>query len=200
MTDLKLNRFSKRPERFLLEEYSSCEVPAGCGGIVLRWMRPGEPVFVALTHFSPAPAKLFLDGEPLSTQSFRLAVGAHVLAVELESVPPKGGLFIASMTIRHRRLVAAPLVTAADGTWRFQTTPPGEGWRRPDFDDAGWPALERDDFPKTEKPFGSYLLDSLAKSGAVGLAPPAAARKGRWFANPGCWIRRGFRVDDRGIS
>src|SRR3990172_1092423 len=160
MSGLKLNRFSKRPDRFLLEEYSSCEVPAGCGGIVLRWTRPGEPVYVELRHFAEVPAKLFLDGETLATQSGRLAVGSHVLAIELASVPPSGGLFIASMKVRNSRIDTAPVLTAADGTWRFQTNQPAEGWAQPDFDDGGWPSMELDDVPKTGKTYDEYVIDS----------------------------------------
>jgi hypothetical protein len=37
--DLRLNslsRYTKRSPEYVLEEHSHCEVPAGCGGVVLR--------------------------------------------------------------------------------------------------------------------------------------------------------------------
>ena len=45
--DLRLNeleRFRKTSSRLALEAHSHCEVPAGCGGVVLRWTRPGAPL------------------------------------------------------------------------------------------------------------------------------------------------------------
>ena len=32
-----LSRYRGRPPRLVLEEHNHCEVPAGCGGVVLRW-------------------------------------------------------------------------------------------------------------------------------------------------------------------
>jgi hypothetical protein len=35
-----LDRFRKHPGQLVLEEHGHCEVPAGCGGVVLRWRNP----------------------------------------------------------------------------------------------------------------------------------------------------------------
>jgi len=51
--DLRLNsldRFRKSKSGLTLEVYSSCEVPAGCGGAVLRWRRPGAPIMVCVRN------------------------------------------------------------------------------------------------------------------------------------------------------
>jgi hypothetical protein len=37
-----LDRFRKQPGRLVLEEHSHCQVPAGCGGGVLRRRNPQE--------------------------------------------------------------------------------------------------------------------------------------------------------------
>jgi hypothetical protein len=41
--DVRLNSldaFTKKSPRFILEEHGGGEVPAGCGGVVLRWINP----------------------------------------------------------------------------------------------------------------------------------------------------------------
>ena len=52
--DLRLNelqRYRKTSSRLALEVHSHCEVPAGCGGVVLRWRRPGAPVGISLLSY-----------------------------------------------------------------------------------------------------------------------------------------------------
>ncbi len=49
--ELRLNsidRYVKRSPHFVLEEHGHCEVPAGCGGVVLRWLNPATTVPVRL--------------------------------------------------------------------------------------------------------------------------------------------------------
>ena len=50
--ELKLNsisRSSKQSPRLVLEEHGHCEVPAGCGGVVLRWRGHDDPIPVKLS-------------------------------------------------------------------------------------------------------------------------------------------------------
>ncbi len=45
--ELKLNtigRFVKRSPCLALEQHNHCEVPAGCGGVVLRWFNPSRGI------------------------------------------------------------------------------------------------------------------------------------------------------------
>ena len=70
--ELRLNtveRFSKHSTRLVLEEHGHCEVPAGCGGVVLQWRDPqaGLPVIVGLIG-SVGRGEVFVDGEALSQQ------------------------------------------------------------------------------------------------------------------------------------
>ncbi len=48
-----LDRYTKLSPRFVLEEYSHCEVPAGCGGIVLRWRNPEVGIPIEFWHYTP---------------------------------------------------------------------------------------------------------------------------------------------------
>ena len=57
--DLKLNRMGKKG--LVLEEYSHCEVPAGCGGVVIRWARSDAPAEVRFVIPGP-DARIYVDG------------------------------------------------------------------------------------------------------------------------------------------
>ena len=64
--ELRLNsiRFDKQSPRLTLEEHSHCEVPAGCGGVVLRWrQRTTIPLEIWLHVVGEFQA--FLDGKSL---------------------------------------------------------------------------------------------------------------------------------------
>ena len=50
-----VDRFRKKSERLVLEEHGHCEVPAGCGGVVLRWRT--EPEAAALAFAETYEAK-----------------------------------------------------------------------------------------------------------------------------------------------
>jgi hypothetical protein len=63
--DLSLNsidRYRKRSNRLILEEHRSCELPAGCGGVVLRWGRVGIP----LKFESPGWTEFVTEGATLA--------------------------------------------------------------------------------------------------------------------------------------
>jgi hypothetical protein len=59
--DLRLNelqRYRKTSGRLALKVHSHCEVPAGCGGVVLRWRRPGAPIGIALFSYVSGSVEL----------------------------------------------------------------------------------------------------------------------------------------------
>lgn len=88
--DLKLNslnRFAKKSPRLALEEYSHCEVPAGCGGVVMRWTDPAEGIPAILRVVVRGTVTAFLDGEPLATGRATLSWGDHLLAIAVERGP-----------------------------------------------------------------------------------------------------------------
>lgn len=169
--DLKLNslnRFAKKSTRLALQEYSHCEVPAGCGGVVLRWTDPAEGLAAIVRAMLAGRYTGFLDGAQLDTARAVIPYGEHVLALGLERDPPAaparpGGilgaiagaltgarvgsdvLFAACIApdVDRQDAVAIPgASTVADGTWRaIAADVPPEGWRDAGFDDSAWPAL-----------------------------------------------------------
>ncbi|MCA9573543.1 MAG: hypothetical protein KC656_37160, partial [Myxococcales bacterium] len=80
-----LNRFRKHSPRLLLEEYSHCEVPAGCGGVVLRWIDPQTALPMLARTVAPEgrDPELFVDGRALSSARFDLSPGPHALAIDM---------------------------------------------------------------------------------------------------------------------
>jgi hypothetical protein len=87
--DLRLNtidRFRKRSLKLVLEEHGHCEVPAGCGGVVLRWTDPAGGIPVRLWLFAGEGSVLRIDGEPTTSSRPVLGYGMHALTLEVE--PP----------------------------------------------------------------------------------------------------------------
>ena len=93
-----VERFRKQPGRLVLEEHSHCEVPAGCGGVVLRWRNPNSPLPVTVSLYTPVRAACFIDGNPLQTGKAYLTPGPHALAVAVEGVDLSAGLIMFAAT------------------------------------------------------------------------------------------------------
>src|SRR5215212_3654195 len=89
-----LSRFRKQPGKLVLEEHSHCEVPAGCGGVVLRWRNPQATIPLTLYLYTPRPSASFLDGAELNVARVTIAPGDHVIAVVLEAIDLSGGLLM----------------------------------------------------------------------------------------------------------
>src|SRR5438067_610618 len=68
-----LDRYRKRSARLVLEEHGSSVVPAGCGGVVLRWRNPQQTVPLVVYLYSPGQAQLFLDGALVESTGVDLA-------------------------------------------------------------------------------------------------------------------------------
>lgn len=133
--DLRLNSlegFSKKSPRFILEEHGGCEVPAGCGGVVLRWVDPDAGLPVLLDFFHRTPATLFIDGVSITTSQVLVAPGRHVLSVEFAAPPDDTE---ALLILAGRLKITAPnhgdqvvVRSVGDGSWRFAAGPTPAGW------------------------------------------------------------------------
>ncbi|HYT91444.1 MAG TPA: hypothetical protein VEL76_22210 [Gemmataceae bacterium] len=216
-----LDRFRKQPGRLVLEEHSHCEVPAGCGGVVLRWRNPLAGVPVTIHLYSPVKAVCLLDGEELQTGRIDLVPGRHVAAVFLEKVDLSGNLLM--FGAKHdpkelQRVVPAEIqepplkvVSAADGSWKFSLDRPPDEWTNLTFDDGDWPTLVKTATPKLQwGDFGSSACDDCTEQGAecLRLPQPADTSRVSWWRKllgdrpgkqvtlgPGdIWIRKVFDV------
>jgi hypothetical protein len=150
--DLRLNtihRFAKHSPSLVLQEYSHCEVPAGCGGVVLRWLDPHSGVPAVVQVASLGSSASWLDGEPLSSSHVTLAMGRHVIAVHLTEVGRLRGVtapmlpapFSVGVVSDATGVSRDLLRDATDVHWRWSSATPEERWVDVDFDDRQWPAL-----------------------------------------------------------
>jgi hypothetical protein len=179
-----LDRFRKRSPRLLLEEHSGCEVPAGCGGVVMRWRNPLEARPIRVLLYTPAMSVVWIDGASLSVGRLDLRPGRHVLAVEISEVARAAGLLMA--VLRHDPAERAPkdtppfvvepplnILSADDGSWRFTLEQPAEGWQALDFDDSGWDALVGRPIPAVAwNELNGYQWQTCNKEKAAGLGVP----------------------------
>src|SRR5262245_31746736 len=127
--DLRLNslgRFRKSTSRLTLEAYSSCEVPAGCGGVVLRWRRSGAPILVSFfAHGDGKVIGCFLDGEPLHQQRTLVQQGTHVLSFVADE-PGSEGIILLRMTLSPtlKTFKRPRFVSGVDGSCRATMSAP----------------------------------------------------------------------------
>ena len=186
--ELKLNsidRYVKESPNFVLEEHGHCEVPAGCGGVVLRWRDPMAPVPVKLQLWLSVDSHgTYVDGSAPSSSRPSIRPGSHVLmiAATLESRQPVQLLF---------RAVADPdspttiLTSEPYFDWRCTDAEPVRAaWEQADFDASEWNPMT--DTVLSDQPKEAYLVRRLLDAGAVALTTPP-------LAGP-IWIRTTFDV------
>jgi hypothetical protein len=208
--DLRLNelqRFRKASSRLALEAHTHCEVPAGCGGVVLRWTRPGAPVGISFSKYFARPVDdLCLDGKKLSEQRHEVLPGTHVVSFTIDA-PGQEGFVLMTLRLNPDIATAQRTKTAskADGSWRAtQTEPrPGDAWRLPDFDDSAYAPLVEREVPAPEG--NQKMLWEWAREEATGLGldevlGPAFSWNPFGHRTPQrAWVRWRFTVDSGGF-
>jgi hypothetical protein len=194
--DLELNRLRKRGHGLVLEEHSSCEVPAGCGGVVLRWARPDSPCDVDLRHFGPKELRVWIDGAELKRERVVLSPGAHALCFEYHpSVVSQ--VLVATLKLPHRKVSRLKLHTSADGTWRCSWEEPSADWTSRDFDDSGWEAMvARDALAPTDRT-EKWRMEWLTGEGATPIGPSSPPRGA---PSRTLRVRRRFELTAEGLS
>jgi hypothetical protein len=138
--DLRINtlhRFAKHSPKLVLHEYSHCEVPAGCGGVVLRWIDPREGLPASFRVEAPAArGLLWLDGKLLTSSHGLLVPGHRAFALHMKRREPRAQPFWITIEFEP-----GPAVPVADAV--CSPTAPSEGWTVPSFDDRGWQPAPR---------------------------------------------------------
>jgi hypothetical protein len=211
--DLKLNslsRYSKMSPQFILEEHGHCEVPAGCGGVVLRWFNPkqGRPIQFWLE--TNGDASVFLDGTSPNSGRPLVSYGNHVLSLDVVNPDRDHGvmMFVGEGNVKSPRYgsetsdSAPRILSSGDGTWRCSTRKPeSNAWMLPGFDDSGWTAMTECEFTKVKNPnVSKYRIEQMTKMGAKGLTVPWSRAWWRFWPGrptppPNCvWIRKTFRL------
>ncbi len=195
--DLKLNsldRYRKQSPRLILEEHSHCEVPAGCGGVVLRWNNPDRALPVRFRWLKPKGSELWIDGAVPDSSCPLLARGNHVLAMKIKATRGQA-LFILTAAydesdfgrqVSRKLGLTWNMASQADGTWRASAAAPaGDLWKDDPFDDSMWrPLVELPWVPDPKQ--GDWELKQMRAKGAVGLGLPDAGGM--------VWVRKRFRI------
>jgi hypothetical protein len=194
-----LDRFRKHPGKLILEAHGSCEVPAGCGGVVLRWRNPHALVPFTVYPYTPLPTTCFLDGEPMQASHFDLVPGPHVLAFLLKDVVLADGLLMFACVHDPKRYgprgpeeVSEPplkVLTQSDGSWKYTLAEAPEGWVGLSFDDRGWGALVQAPTPNlTMQDRGRYACERCKDQGGAFLRLPERPLTGT------AYVRKVFEV------
>jgi hypothetical protein len=196
-----LDRFRKQSGRLVLEEHGHCEIPAGCGGVVLRWRNPHIALPFVIHLYTRAAGRCFLDGEEVRLGRRDIAIGRHILALAIEDVELSTGLllFAASHDPKdygRRKSSGAgegPLnvLSAADGTWKCTLAEPPPEWTSLAFDDRDWLAMSKAPTPKLDRgEEGAYAIDCCARLDAACLDLPRGDHPTRGRV----WVRKVFEV------
>lgn len=172
-----VSRYAKRSPRYTLEVHSHCEVPAGCGGFVLRWLDPQAGLPVTLWVYTAGKAEFFLDGRKPASGRPLVQDGEHIIAISaIVSDPSRAFLLFAASAESRPGHPVCQVLSAADGSWKYSLSSPdgGEAWTQLDFKDTEWqPMIEK---PSAVPGEARYRYDEIAARGAqpLGIATPAS--------------------------
>lgn len=190
-----LSRFSKQSGLLHLEEHGHCEVPAGCGGVVLRWYNPATSIPLLLRLFCAGKASVFIDGTVPTSARPLVVPGRRILTIEVSEASHEQALIMFAAVYDRRASQKLPeearcaVLSAADGSWFFTVTPPRDDtWRVSDADMIGWePMIELPiDVPDRKQAWQRwYSFEQLTKVGARALGIPTAnaPQAVEWFRN-----------------
>ena len=180
--DLRLNsidRYVKSSPRFVLEEHNGCEVPAGCGGVVLRWRdaKTEVPVRMSVATIGATEVDVRIDGERVTSSRPLLTPGPHELTIDLVAANNATAQFLfyarlAPDTSFHTPEDAVPLlITSVGPPWEWtELLDPAPGAPVPQH--AAWQPLVAGELPADEK-HREYQVRRLARDGAAPLTTPA---------------------------
>lgn len=183
LTPDELRRFTKTSHSLILEEYDHCEVPAGCGGVVLRWVNPDSPMRIGVRVYGKGSAQgFYLDGERVGTSQADLAPGRHVLVLALnyrEPSPP-GEASMAVISTRYSRvkrhgdvLPELTLPSRANGSWLGSTQQPdAHALTAHEPDPEVWRPLTPATLTEPEEDYMRWSWDACVESGAEAFAVP----------------------------
>lgn len=196
--DLRVNsvdRFQKNSERLVLEEHSHCEVPAGCGGVVLRWFNPNSGIPAILYAGFADKMRIWIDEAEVTSGRVTIPYGEHMLAIHCEFKESAllrfafAGLRDTPPHYPDDERVIPTLLSAGDWTWlaTFEN-PRTSRWNAADFDDSQWTPLEpaRIDVETLESSI-RWRCEQLLRFGAAALNLNEQRE---------VWIRKRFEMEE----
>lgn len=135
-----LHRFSKHSPRLLLQEYSHCEVPAGCGGVVLRWIDRLAGLPALVRSVALGPIECWLDGVATTSSRVELGPGLHALALAITELPRPNTPTLARIDVNLPRDAETLVGSGSDHPWWRTDSPPTGAWTQAGYDAGaqGW--------------------------------------------------------------
>jgi hypothetical protein len=194
-----LSRYSKRSNRLILEAHDHCEVPAGCGGMVLHWRNPKQGLPLTFRLYAGGPYQFFLNGQPLVSARPVVGFGEHVIGMVVQEFDPGGVVLLFAALFEEKAdgknyeeraaAEAIQFLSGPDGSWKYCVAEPRDvAWQQAGYDDSGWMAMPPREWRPKSTTGGSsdYHAERLLSMGARGLG--VAGQPAR------VWIRRKFSV------
>ena len=195
-----LNRFSKSSRRLVLREYSNCEVPAGCGGVVFRWKAPDKTVAFEMTALISGEFEIFIDGNIPKSAVLMLEKGEHVLSLVISNFQSSQGflLFMGKSgeigsfyqeSRFHEEDARKRVLSSPDSSWKYiLSQPTDESWTDLQFNDSTWKSMISKDIPSLdEQDSRKYRLEHLSDQGAQSLGIEEVTESS-------IWIRKKFHL------
>jgi hypothetical protein len=194
--DLKLNslsRYAKQSPRLVLEEHGHCEVPAGCGGVVLRWINPHQEIPIIMNLHRNGRIEVYLDGSPLASARPLVKYGQHTLAFRVTEFKKDYGLlmFVGIYSERDSYVGVIPpesahplIVSVPDGTWKYLLTePPDDSWMHNGYDDSKWIQMVERHLPLPNEEHNQKLFAEWKAFGAkeLGIVEKRAVGEVIWL-------------------
>ncbi len=207
--DLRLNsvsRYSKQSSRLVLEEHSHCEIPAGCGGVVLRWFNPSRALPVQLRMYVNGDVDFALDGVQTEFARPLVDYGEHVLSFVVSGFDRKAGILMFAASVETKAkdspVSRREFVSDAEGSWKYMLEAPSKNsWMTTGFDDSDWRALVLKPVPQPDKSSArGYWHRQLLELGAKGLGIDekwTTRLFGRAPSSDQIWIRKVFNLTAR---
>lgn len=194
-----LHRFAKHSPRLLLQEYSHCEVPAGCGGVVLRWIdrEQGLPVMLRVASLAKR-LRVWIDGVEQPSSTFDLLAGAHVLALELIDLPRADTPMLARVDVNLPNDNATVVRSAPDQRWWTTLASPPPEWPRLDYEcregawsrSIGHPSYENE-VPQDQR----WRWSSLTREPYADRPTLPSAARPLQIPGTHAWLRCAFELD-----
>jgi hypothetical protein len=193
-----LHRFSKHSPRLLLQEYSHCEVPAGCGGVVLRWIEREGGLPSILRMAALGPIRCWLDDHELISSTVELHGGEHVLALEVTELPRANTPLAVRLDVNLPNNSTTLLRSAEASRWWLTANQPSRAWSTLGYDPAahGWSrALEHPDHAAEVPHEQRWRWSSLTREPFAERPHLPAAARPLALPSTRAWLRCEFTLD-----
>jgi hypothetical protein len=198
-----LHRFSKHSPRLLLQEYSHCEVPAGCGGVVLRWIEREGGLPAILRMAALGPIRCWLDDRELISSTLELHAGEHVLALEVTELPRSNTPIAVRLDVNLPNNSTTLLRSAEDSRWWVTIAEPSGAWSGLGYDAAAhhWTrALAHPDHEAEVPQDQRWRWSSLTREPYANRPQIPAAARPLALPSTRAWLRCEFTLDAATIA